>query len=311
MWNNTQASTELRFCAHSLEVDTCMKCVFGDADPPEVWLSSYSGASVFHATDDCSLLIGGKQKQGTLQNPDVLVSREYALSRRLPKCSECYAATGPRTWTATEIALHNRRVDYRLQIALHATPIANLAQIACDKALHSWRSEDRSALPAVDISSPQQRTARARIVDGTSSTVDEYVPFALTPRSEFWRSIVDPPEDPEPVTPVATDFAILVSDYETLRRNADIVITSGDAGSPNALFATSADALHQLLSERAGGNGDWPLEKSELLVRGFVPTLRIKQIVVSDHAKRQQVEALFSDRDKAPVVNVLPKWFGL
>ena len=311
MVNGAQV-TDLQFCAHSLQVETCIKCVFGDPEQSDVWLSSYSGASVYHATDDCSLLIGGKQKQGTLQNPDVLVSREYASFRNLRKCSECYAAAGPRTWTTTEIAQQNRRIDYKLQLAVHMTPLANLAQIASDKALHPWRGEERSALPSVDISSPQQRAARARIVvDGTSSAVDEFVPFALTPRSEFWRRIVDPPDASESVTPAATDFAILVSDYGTLRRNADIVISSGDAGSAGARFATSDDALPQLLSARAGGNRDWPLEQAELLVRGFVPTLRIRHIVVSDQAKRQQVEELFSQRDKPPVVSVRPEWFAL
>lgn len=293
MGNGVQI-TDLRFCAHSLQVETCIKCVFGDPEQPDVWLSSYSGASVYHATDDCSLLMGGKQKQGTLHNPEVLVSREYALFRNLPKCSECYAPTGPRTWTTTEIAQQNRRVDYKLQLALHLTPIANLAQIASDKALHPWRSEERSAIPS-----------------GTSSTVDEYVPFALTPRSEFWRGIIDPPDASESATPAATDFAILVSNYATLRRNADIVISSGDAGSADALFETNDDALPQLLSDRADGNRDWRLEQAELLVRGSVPTSRISHIVVSDQAKLQQVEELFSQRDKPPVVSVRPEWFEL
>ena len=191
----------------------------------------------------------------------------------------------------------------------HLTHIRNLPGIVSDHALVA------GATPVLDIAPAALRSERAETgVSASGKTLNEYVPFFLSPDATFWQALRDGNEHPrlsrEALSSETSDFVFLVSTLRHVVSAAhDFVVTDGNAEGSYTRFAMTRDdaegLLHRLRSENAGAG----LLEAELLVEGALPLESVTLVGVQNDKVRAAVREILRESDFTPKISVYPPWF--
>jgi len=226
--------------------------------------------------------------------------------------------------SSTASSLRGPIDDVGVQRIYHVTHVDNLASILESGNIYADLSESWGARPTVDISSPEAREARRAIAvtDEVDTTVASYVPFALSPKSSLWESVVVGAGDPRLSASVAraaaSDFVMLVSTVKQVidlhagtedSARASIVASDRDAAHPLATFAATRAPVERMLRKlRADTDGDSILN-AELLVEDSFPIELLTLIGVANDRSRDAVKSILADAQYRTKVAVYPPWF--
>jgi hypothetical protein len=214
----------------------------------------------------------------------------------------------PRTLSSTPLD------DVGEQRIYHVTHVSNLAGILANGRLLADESDAWEARPTVDISSADARESRrSTLVAGSEGpSVAQFVPFLLSPNASIWQSIrtgvADPRLSPDIRDTPASDFVILVTTVKkVLEREADTVVTDGDAAHVLTRFGATLDAAERML-RRLRADEDSILH-AEYLVRESVPFELVTLVGVANDKARDVVKGILHGSGHRPKVSVYPPWF--
>lgn len=170
---------------------------------------------------------------------------------------------------------------------------------------------------AFDASSEHNRAARAGITLDSGLTVDQHVPFYLSPGANVWQSIIQHVDDPRlserAKRSAAAEYVMLVvpvTDVLALATEAEspIVVADGDAAGPLTSFAeTETDARRALARALAEPEPDVSL-RAEVLVPFAVPFSGVAVLGVPNTTARDAARRVLG-KSSTPKVAVYPPWF--
>ncbi|MEC5184789.1 hypothetical protein RCH12_002259 [Cryobacterium sp. MP_3.1] len=257
--------------------------------------------------------------------PTVPAARAPRASRaRTPE-----APTALRTIVApiTTGTARTKRHDDKVgeQRIYHLTHIRNLPGILATGRLLADTSADWTDRPVVDISSPENRSARrdVRVSGADSLAVADHVPFFLSPNALVWENIraqsLDPRLSDDAHDAAAYDFVILVSTVKkVLDAQVDaaadptashFAVTDGDAAFTATRFGATAESADRMLQTLRADLDSDAILKAELLVPGEVPFGLITLIGVANDRVRDAVKPILATLSHKPKVAVYPPWF--
>ncbi|MCU1414109.1 MAG: hypothetical protein JWN80_1449 [Microbacteriaceae bacterium] len=215
--------------------------------------------------------------------------------------------TRSRTATTTSRASASSRADHKVgeQRIYHVTHIDNLPLIIESNAVLAGQ------LPAVDISSTENRAARRDTPVGDDTVVADYIPFFLSPNSSVWAALREQLADPR-LSPEARDippaeFVILVSTVK-VASTMEIAVANGDAANTFTRIANTPDTNDRAL--RGLRADDDAILGAELLVRGAFPFEQVSLVGVANDRARDAVKQVLQLAAHEPKVAVYPPWFG-
>jgi hypothetical protein len=206
----------------------------------------------------------------------------------------------------------------------HLTHVRNLADILAAGRLLADGSSEWENRPAVDISSESNREARrsALLAADGSSSVANYVPFALAPKSSVWEGVLGgTPDDrlsPAALAAAPADFVMLVTtvkqafdatdERETTNAMA-VAVTDGDAASTLTRFGSTRDAAERQIRKLRADQLSEVILDAELLIADEFPFERVTLIGVANDRARDAVKAILQESSYSPKVAVYPPWF--
>ena len=218
------------------------------------------------------------------------------------------------------------------QRVYHLTHISNLPAIVQSGRLIA--TDSLVTRPTVDISTSATRDARrAATVSDDGRSVNEYVPFFLSPNATVWENIRSDRADARLALDhhgsTAFDFVMLVSTVKKINEGlvgaaatdagavpseisnvpGVVAVTNGDAAATltrSGSTLATAESMLQVL--RAETDGTMLLE-AELLVPDAVPLELITLIGVCNDNVRESVRGILKASDFKPKVAVYPPWF--
>lgn len=223
--------------------------------------------------------------------------------------------TGPASLRGPSLTASKKPLpDVGEQRIYHVTHSSNLAQILERGGLFAGSE----AHPVLDISSDDAREARrtTRVAGPDTATVDEHVPFYLSPNARLWEVIRAGGNDPRLSAAVhthaAAEFVILVSTVKSVSNpDASIVVTDGDAAGPLTRFAASSGEWERMLQRIVGDEESEAQLSAEFLVKDFVPLEKITLIGVPHDKARDAVKLALAGSTHRPRVAVHPPWFAV
>jgi len=206
--------------------------------------------------------------------------------------------------------------DVSQQRVYHVTHVNNLANILVE----GLRADATEVVPAVDISSEDNRNSRRTIVvSDDGATVASYVPFFLSPTSSVWESVRSRSVDPRLAPPgewIASDFVLLVSSVGTVfeakadDEDAPIVITDGDAAHALTRFSTTRDAGDRVVRKLRADDESGRILAAELLVKDTLDFEHISLIAVANDRARNVVKDILKGSGHSTRVAIHPPWFA-
>jgi hypothetical protein len=211
----------------------------------------------------------------------------------------------PTSLRSSSAELPEARVFASLR-AHHVTHIDNLDGIVGSGAILAADQAE----PAVDVSSPETRAARAEAEAPDGSTIASHVPFTLSPDAVRWDELRTGAEggrwsDAARRTR-AVDYVVLVVPVSAF--GASVVVADQDADADDVRFAVGPDAATNLI--RRTDFSDPEMLGLELLAGPSVPFSSVAVIGVPNDKARQTVRAVLADHGgHAPRVAVFPPWF--
>ena len=241
--------------------------------------------------------------------PATAVKAPAVRATRTPRKTGPASLRGPSPTASTK-----PRPDVGEQRIYHVTHASNLGRILERGGLLAGTE----ARPVLDISSDDARAARrATLVAGPdTATVDEHVPFYLSPNARLWEVVraggTDPRLSPAMHTHAAAEFVILVSTVKAVSNpDASIVVTDGDAAGPLTRFAASSGEWERMLQRIVGDEESEAPLSAEFLVKAFVPLDAITLIGVPHDKARDAVKLVLAASTHRPRVAVHPPWFAV
>ncbi|MET0990043.1 MAG: DarT ssDNA thymidine ADP-ribosyltransferase family protein [Glaciihabitans sp.] len=214
--------------------------------------------------------------------------------------------------------------DVGSQRIYHLTHVKNLADILSAGRLLADGNSEWDARPTVDISSADNRAARrnALLAAGGSSSVANYVPFALTPKSSIWEGVLGGEADDRLASSVLdiapADFVMLVTTVKAVFEATDardgsnavaVAVTDGDAANPLTRFGSTRDAAERQIRKLRADQLSEVILDAELLVADEFPVERVTLIGVANDRARDVVKSILQDFSFRPKVAVYPPWF--
>lgn len=214
--------------------------------------------------------------------------------------------------------------DVGTQRIYHLTHVSNLADILSAGRLLADGSSEWETRPIVDISSPENRAARrnALLAADGSSSVANYVPFALAPKSSIWEGVLVGETDDRLAASVLAiapaDFVMLVTTVKAVfdavdareERNAmAVAVTDGDAANPLTRFGSTRDTAERQIRKLRADQLSEAILDAELLVADEFPIESVTLIGVANDRAREVVKAVLKDFSFRPKVAVYPPWF--
>lgn len=214
--------------------------------------------------------------------------------------------------------------DVGSQRIYHLTHVKNLADILRAGRLLADGNSEWDARPTVDISSADNRAARrnALLAAGGSSSVANYVPFALTPKSSIWEGVLGGEADDRLASSVLdiapADFVMLVTTVKAVFDATDardgsnavaVAVTDGDAANPLTRFGSTRDAAERQIRKLRADQLSEVILDAELLVADEFPVDRVTLIGVANDRARDVVKSILQDFSFRPKVAVYPPWF--
>jgi hypothetical protein len=187
----------------------------------------------------------------------------------------------------------------------HWTHSRNLEAILLDGAL---RSITGGADPDVDTAAPVVRELRAAADVGDGTTVDTYVPFALSPDAARWVELRDGASGAAWSTAARlsspTEYVMLVLPAAAV--GPDAVVAHGDASAPATTFSIGDPGRAIARATRE----DPELSDVEVLLPSPVPIDKVTLIGVPNEPMRNRVRRMYDAVEgAAPRIVVHPPWF--
>jgi len=196
--------------------------------------------------------------------------------------------------------------DFAALRAHHATHVDNLAAIVAEGAV----LEADQASPAVDVSAPATRAARAEATAPDGAPVSAHVTFSLSPDATRWDELRRGAEGERWSDAArrtrATEYVVLVVPMSAF--GASVIVADQDAEAEDVRFAVGPAAATNLI--RRTDFTDPEMHGLELLAGPRVPLSSVAVIGVPNDRVRQQVKTLLAEhRVTGPRVAVFPPWF--
>jgi hypothetical protein len=206
----------------------------------------------------------------------------------------------------------------------HLTHVRNLADILATGRLLADGSSEWANRPAVDISSEANREARrsALLAADGSSSVANYVPFALAPKSSVWEGVLGGTPDDRlsaaALTASPAEFVMLVTtvkhafdatDERETKNAMAVAVTDGDAASTLTRFGSTRDAAERQIRKLRADQLSEVILDAELLVADEFPFERVTLIGVANDRARDEVKTILQESSYRPKVAVYPPWF--
>lgn len=196
--------------------------------------------------------------------------------------------------------------DFASLRAHHATHVDNLASIVAEGAILAADA----ATPAVDVSSPATRAARADASAPDGGPVSGHVTFSLSPDATRWDELRRGAEGERWSDAArrtrAVEYVVLVVPVSAF--GASVIVADQDADAEDVRFAVGPAAATNLI--RRTDFTDPEMHGLELLAGPRVPLSSVAVIGVPNDRVRQQVKTLLAEQGgRAPRVAVFPPWF--
>lgn len=196
--------------------------------------------------------------------------------------------------------------DFTSLRAHHATHVDNLASIVAEGAILAADA----AAPAVDVSSPATRAARADASAPDGGPVSGHVTFSLSPDATRWDELRRGAEGERWSDAArrtrAVEYVVLVVPVSAF--GASVIVADQDADAEDVRFAVGPAAATNLI--RRTDFTDPEMHGLELLAGPRVPLSSVAVIGVPNDRVRQQVKTLLAEHGgRAPRVAVFPPWF--
>ncbi|WIE75471.1 DarT ssDNA thymidine ADP-ribosyltransferase family protein [Curtobacterium sp. MCSS17_007] len=196
--------------------------------------------------------------------------------------------------------------DFGALRAHHVTHVDNLAAIVAEGAVLAADA----ATPAVDVSAPETRAARAEATAPDGGPVSGHVAFTLSPDATRWDELRRGAQGARWSDAArrtrATEYVVLVVPVSAF--GASVIVADQDAEAEDVRFAVGPEAATNLI--RRTDFTDPEMHGLELLAGPRVPFSSVAVIGVPNDRVRQQVKALLAEhRGHAPRVAVFPPWF--
>lgn len=199
----------------------------------------------------------------------------------------------------------------------HVTHLNNLPSILDSGALLPFEDIGDSAVPFVDIASPEHRAARRNVtIDDARLTT--MVPFLFSPDARIWLSLRSRRPDSRlsdtSTSHPPTEFIMLVAAVNAFRPRTDVgeggtyLVSDREASDPSARVAADDGDARRLLSRLLTAD-DIDASDAEVLVPGPVPLDRIAIVGVANEKVRDLVRDALRTAGYSTRVAVHPPWF--
>jgi hypothetical protein len=191
----------------------------------------------------------------------------------------------------------------------HLTHVRNLPGIVSDGLVAGVH-------PVVDIAPVELRAERtATPAPGSGEqTLDEYVPFFLSPDARLWQALRDRRAHPRLAAEASglepADFVFLVTTVgAALATGNDFVVADGNAEGTGTRFAITRDDAGRLLGRLRSDSSGQSMLDAEFLVRGELPLAAVTLVGVANDKVRASVREILADASNPPRISVYPPWF--